>query len=382
MPTATELDTWYGVQYKNGKLTNLDLGGNNLVGTIHQDLGNLSELKLLALYENELTGPIPSQLGSLANMNILLLGENELSGSIPPELGNLSNLTQLDLSDNKLTGSIPSELGSLTSLTNFSLHTNDLNGSIPHQLGSLAKLRFFWVHSNALTDSIPAQLGSLAELEQLKLDDNALTGTVPSELGRLSKLKYLHLDSNRLSGPLPDSLTHLSILTSLKFSNNDGLCAPSEVASATGLKTVFHHHCAGFVETPAEIAQFLARSDPEDIGLVFDTGHYAFGAGSSRGVLDGLRRFGDRITYVHFKDCHDGIATESHRLGGGYFESIAQGVFCELGQGGVDFAATLQWLRQRQYRGWIVVEQDVLPGMGAPKESAARNRAFLRTIGL
>ena len=154
------------------------------------------------------------------------------------------------------------------------------------------------------------------------------------------------------------------------------------VASATGLRTVFHHHCAGFVETPAEIAQFLSRTDPKDIGLVFDTGHYAFGAGSSRRVSEGLRRFGDRITYVHFKDCHDGIATESRRQGRGYFESIAQGVFCELGQGGVDFAATLQWLRQRQYQGWIVVEQDVLPGMGSPKESAARNRAFLRTIGL
>jgi inosose dehydratase len=29
-----------------------------------------------------------------------------------------------------------------------------------------------------------------------------------------------------------------------------------------------------------------------------------------------------------------------------------------------------------------VVEQDVLPGMGAPKESAQRNRDYLRSIGL
>jgi len=28
------------------------------------------------------------------------------------------------------------------------------------------------------------------------------------------------------------------------------------------------------------------------------------------------------------------------------------------------------------------VEQDVLPGMGSPKASAERNRAYLRTIGL
>jgi inosose dehydratase len=39
-------------------------------------------------------------------------------------------------------------------------------------------------------------------------------------------------------------------------------------------------------------------------------------------------------------------------------------------------------LQAMNYGGWIVVEQDVLPGMGSPKESAARNRAYLRSIGL
>ncbi len=33
------------------------------------------------------------------------------------------------------------------------------------------------------------------------------------------------------------------------------------------------------------------------------------------------------------------------------------------------------------YAGWIVVEQDVLPGMGTPRESARRNREYLRSIG-
>ena len=32
--------------------------------------------------------------------------------------------------------------------------------------------------------------------------------------------------------------------------------------------------------------------------------------------------------------------------------------------------------------GWIVVEQDVLPGMGNPRESARRNREYLRSIGV
>ncbi len=46
------------------------------------------------------------------------------------------------------------------------------------------------------------------------------------------------------------------------------------------------------------------------------------------------------------------------------------------------FAAIAEWLHLRSYRGWIVVEQDVLPGMGSPKASAQRNRTYLRTIGL
>ena len=58
---------------------------------------------------------------------------------------------------------------------------------------------------------------------------------------------------------------------------------------------VFHHHCAGWVETPEEIAQLLAATDPKLIGLVFDTGHYTFGGGR---VQEGLERFQDRIWYI------------------------------------------------------------------------------------
>src|SRR5258708_2079893 len=51
------------------------------------------------------------------------------------------------------------------------------------------------------------------------------------------------------------------------------------VFAETGLATVLHHHCAGYVETPGEIARFLELTDPTAIGLVFDTGHYAYGSG-------------------------------------------------------------------------------------------------------
>lgn len=151
------------------------------------------------------------------------------------------------------------------------------------------------------------------------------------------------------------------------------------VLEATGLRTVFHHHCAGYVETPEEIARFLELTNPQTVGLVFDTGHYVFGAGDCD-VLAGLERFRDRIWYIHLKDCRQDIARKSREQHWDYFQSLRQGIFCELGRGCVDFPKVLGWLRSAGYSGYVLVEQDVLPGMGAPKDSALRNREYLHSI--
>ncbi len=156
------------------------------------------------------------------------------------------------------------------------------------------------------------------------------------------------------------------------------------VRRETVLQTAFHHHCAGYVETPEEIARFLDMTDPDLLGLVFDTGHFLYGTGSNDGlrVEDGLNRFGERIRHVHFKDCQPQVAQEARNAGWDYFTALRHGVFCELGKGNVPFAAVADWLHKHNYSGWIVVEQDILPGMGSPKASAQRNRDYLSTIGL
>jgi inosose dehydratase len=147
----------------------------------------------------------------------------------------------------------------------------------------------------------------------------------------------------------------------------------------TGLRTVFHHHCAGYVETPQEIEKLLSLTDPKLVGLCLDTGHYRFGGGDP---LLGLRQHADRVWHVHFKDCHPDAAARSRQEGWDYFESVRRGIFCELGRGEVDFPAIKAELAKIGYQGWIVVEQDVLPGMGTPKASAQRNRDYLKSIGL
>ncbi len=149
------------------------------------------------------------------------------------------------------------------------------------------------------------------------------------------------------------------------------------VRDETGLRTVFHHHCAGYVETPAEVGTLMQRTDPNLVGLCFDTGHYRFGGGEPLDIFD---RHAERIWHVHFKDCQPEIAARSCRDSLDYFESVGNSVFCELGKGDVDFPAFIAELHNRNYDGWIVVEQDVLPGMGSPYKSAERNFQYLNSI--
>lgn len=151
------------------------------------------------------------------------------------------------------------------------------------------------------------------------------------------------------------------------------------VYNETGLKTVFHHHCGGFVETPDEIDALLEYSEPDWLGLCLDTGHIHYGGGDA---LTALKRYGSRVWHVHFKDCDHQVARQARADQLNYFEAVQNGVFCELGKGEVNFKEMLSDLNAQGYQGWIVVEQDVLPGMGTPFETAQRNRKYLETLGL
>jgi inosose dehydratase len=151
------------------------------------------------------------------------------------------------------------------------------------------------------------------------------------------------------------------------------------IVEQTGLRTVFHHHCGGYVETPAEVDRLVTSTNPELLGLCLDTGHFAWGGGDPRTALC---RYGDRIWHVHFKDVDPAVRARARIEEWGYFEAVENGVFCELGQGQVDFPGIADVLSGQGYEGWIVVEQDVLPSMGSPKASAQRNRDCLRSIGL
>ena len=152
-----------------------------------------------------------------------------------------------------------------------------------------------------------------------------------------------------------------------------------EVRRATGVRTVFHHHCASYIETPEEIRDLMDRTDSGVLGLCLDTGHLTYAGGEP---VAAIREFGSRIWHVHLKDCSEAVSLRARELHWDYNNAVRNGVFCELGQGAVDFAGVLDGLAGVPYSGWTVVEQDVLPALGTPAASASRNREFIRRLGL
>ncbi len=212
--------SWYGVTCQAGRVSQLDLSDNNLVGPLPAQLGDLSALRVLSLSRNTLSGAVPSGLVSLAQLQTLDLSENALSGQIPTQLGNLAALQTLNLSNNQLSGGIPTQLAGLAALRTLDLSTNQLTGQIPGALGGLANLQILGLNNNQLSGAIPAQLASLSNLQRLLLANNNLTGSIPTGLGGLGNLTHLVLTRNQLSGQIPPQLGNLSQVVALMLNNN------------------------------------------------------------------------------------------------------------------------------------------------------------------
>jgi Leucine-rich repeat (LRR) protein len=177
--TDTTVNAWYGITVEQYRVKRINLYGNNLKGTIPQELSELEELEMLSL------------------------GGNQLQDTIPRELSQLSELKTLYLHNNLLTGKIPQSLGSLTNLESLSLHANRLTGQIPPELGNLSNLVYMYLFRNNLSGPIPPEMGNLGSLEYLDLSLNRLEGMVPAKMNDLSQCRYIELSNNELDS-LPD----------------------------------------------------------------------------------------------------------------------------------------------------------------------------------
>jgi hypothetical protein len=274
---STTVDNWFGVTVSGSHVTGLELINNFIVGTLPEELGDLSELVTLKMNNNQISGSIPSQLGDLSNLEILALEFNQITGSIPQNLENLSMIKELRFAFNELSGGIPVWLGNMTTLENLTLGCNPLGGEIPSVLGDLLNLTGLMLFNTGVTGSIPSELGKLDNLMYMHLNNNQLSGSIPPELGDMDSIKGLHLWDNQLEGSIPEDLGNLSAIWSLRLEENQlsgdipdnlknltDLCLPGECEDLGidyGLNLGYNHLNTTGLST--ELSDYLAIYDPD-----------------------------------------------------------------------------------------------------------------------
>ncbi|HUA40104.1 MAG TPA: TIM barrel protein [Streptosporangiaceae bacterium] len=147
-----------------------------------------------------------------------------------------------------------------------------------------------------------------------------------------------------------------------------------------GYEPTFHPETGTYVEAPWEIERVL---DVSDVGLCLETGHMMLGGGDPAAML---QAFAARINHVHLKDAvltvMQGIVDDDAPV----TEIWSREAFCPLGNGDLDVQAILDGLRTLGFRGWLVVEQDILPRTAERFARAADdqryNRGYLAERGL
>ncbi|KAI9384032.1 hypothetical protein POPTR_012G005600v4 [Populus trichocarpa] len=240
----------------SNSLSVLNLGMNNLQGTIFSPFSKGNNLKYLNLNGNELEGKIPSSIINCIMLQVLDLGDNKIEDTFPYFLETLPELYILALKSNKLHGfvSSPTTKNSFSKLRVFDISNNNLSGPLPigyfnsfeammaydqnpfYMMAYSIKvtwkgveiefekiqstLRILDLSNNSFTGEIPKEIGKLKAVQQLNLSHNSLTGHIQSSFGMLTYLESLDLSSNLLTGRIPVQLADLTFLAVLDLSHN------------------------------------------------------------------------------------------------------------------------------------------------------------------
>ena len=146
-----------------------------------------------------------------------------------------------------------------------------------------------------------------------------------------------------------------------------------------GLTVGIHAHAAGFMDFEPELERLLDEVDESILKICFDTGHHSY-AGFDPVAF--MQRHISRISYMHFKDIDPKVKSDVVENRTGFYDACGQGIFCNLGQGDVDFPAVRQVLLDNGFEGWCTVEQDCDPLLNPDVlADATANREYLQSIG-
>jgi len=153
----------------------------------------------------------------------------------------------------------------------------------------------------------------------------------------------------------------------------------AERAKSYGVRPVMHPHCGGYIEFGDEIDR-LAEAIPNDLaGLVLDTGHLQY---AGMDPVEWLRKYKDRLDYVHFKDIDPNVYGEVMNEHIRFFDGCAKGSMCPIGQGMIDYKAVAKVLDEINYHGYITIEQECDPrNVDSSLKNVKASVDFLKKIG-
>jgi inosose dehydratase len=147
-----------------------------------------------------------------------------------------------------------------------------------------------------------------------------------------------------------------------------------------GVRLQFHPHADSHVETQAQTERFLDETDPAVVSLCLDTGHLAYRHADVPALI---RKYPDRIGYVHIKQMDPTIVEIADREGLAFGQAVAMGASCEPPQGLPDIPSVVEALNELDAEIFVVVEQDMYPcDFDRPEPIAARTAEYLRSQGI
>ncbi|MGH0003430.1 sugar phosphate isomerase/epimerase family protein [Pseudovibrio ascidiaceicola] len=191
----------------------------------------------------------------------------------------------------------------------------------------------------------------------------------------LSSLGAKHLVVMDESNVYPSNQLGVMTQAARKHMYEDLTKAHAMLAETYGVALSFHPHIGTCVELEAQIDELLQNTP---LNLCLDTGHHAFWG---QDPLAYMQRKWDRIDYMHLKNVDPAVRT---RVLSGELSvpaSLAAGVMCPLADGAVDIAAVMDVLRARDFRGPVVVEQDIAENASeTPLELARRNFTYIAKL--
>ncbi|QSE95857.1 T9SS type A sorting domain-containing protein [Fulvivirga lutea] len=267
---------WEGVSWDNSRVSRLYFYGNNLNGSLPEEIGNLTALKSLNIgNNNSLSGDIPSSIGNLLSLEYIDFFQTSIS-SIPPDINKLVNLVSLESTFSNIT-SLPEELFSLVNLTELNLFSNNLNGEIPTQIGELSNLIYLNLGNNDFNNAtLTSEILKLTKLERLDLRGCSITN-LPQNFSELTSLTNLNLSNNSFES-IPDVIWELNQLTFLDLSNNDFSPSqfPIDIVNLTALKGLYLSNANLTGSIPVELSQMqtltgIRLSDNELEGEILST---------------------------------------------------------------------------------------------------------------